>query len=269
MVGALLIVAAVAVALLAASAARLPSLVSTLLVAYLAFVANLGIVTLALSPFHEVTRGGLAVAEAVLLAAALAAWWSRGRPRPAAGTGARGRAEVVADPLTALFLVFVARLLAYELVLALTVPPNNGDSLMYHLPRAAAWAQHGGIYWIPNAPNVALNAYQPLAEQQILFLFVATGSGALLRHAAIPRRARDPRRGLRRRRGGSDSSVRAAACSACLLATFSLLALEATTAQNDLVAASFPRSRRACCSVAGRPSRRWPVPRPRSGSVRS
>src|SRR6185437_1871130 len=33
--------------------------------------------------------------------------------------------------------------------------------------------------------------------------------------------------------------VRAAACSAFLLATFSVLALEAFTAQNDLVAASF------------------------------
>ena len=82
MVGALLVGAAVATALLAACAARFPSLVSTLLAAYLALVANLGLTTLVLSPIHQVTRAGLAVAEGLLLAAALGAWWARGRPGP-------------------------------------------------------------------------------------------------------------------------------------------------------------------------------------------
>ncbi len=128
-------------------------------------------------------------------------------------------------------------LLAYELLLG-TSPPNNMDSLTYHLARAAAWAQHGGIYWIPNAPEVELNAYQPLAEQQNLFLIVATGGGALyflpqyLAELAILVAVY----GASRRLG---FEVRAAACSAFLLATFSALALEAFTAQNDLVAASF------------------------------
>src|SRR5437763_1864776 len=80
MVGVLLIGAAVATAFLAAASLRTPSLVTALLAAYLAFVANLGLVTWALSPLRAVTRGGLAVAEALLLAAALAVWWRRGRP---------------------------------------------------------------------------------------------------------------------------------------------------------------------------------------------
>jgi len=81
--------------------------------------------------------------------------------------------------VTALFLGAVVVLLAYELVLALTAPANNWDSLTYHLSRVAAWMQHGGVYRIPNAPTPRMNEYQPLAEQQILYLFVAIGSGAL------------------------------------------------------------------------------------------
>ena len=68
-------------------------------------------------------------------------------------------------------------------MLALTVPPNNTDALAYHMARAAAWAQHGGLYWIPNAPTDRMNEFQPFAEQQILFLLVAVRGGRL---AALP-----------------------------------------------------------------------------------
>lgn len=247
MVGALLIGSVVASALLAAAAARCSSLVSTLLVAYLAYVANLGVVTLALSPFREVTRDGLAVAEALLLAGALAGWWARGRPGLPLTAARAAVHDVVSDPVTALFLVVVLVLLAYELLLG-SSPPNNMDSLTYHLARAAAWAEHGGIYWIPNAPEVELNAYQPFAEQQNLFLFVATGGGRLY---ALPQYLAELAMlvavyGAARRLG---FAVRAAACSAFLLATFSVVALEAFTAQNDLVAASFPAV--ASCLLLG------------------
>jgi hypothetical protein len=245
----LLVGSAVATSLLLAAAARLPSLAPTLLVAYLAFTANLGLVTLALSPFQWVTRGGLAVAEALLLAGAAVLWWRRGRPGlPLAS--ARGAARVVlASPVTAAFLALVAVVLAYELVLVLTVPPNNGDSLAYHLSRAAAWAQHGGFHWIPNAPTIRMNGFQPLAEQQILFFFVATGRGALF---ALPQYLAQLAilvavYGAARRLG---FDVRAAAGAMFLVATFSVVALEASTAQNDLVAASFPAV--AVCLLLGR-----------------
>ena len=127
--------------------------------------------------------------------------------------------------------------------------------------------QHDGVYWIPNAPSDRLNEFQPLAEQELLFLFVATGSGALF---ALPQFVAELAilvavYGASRRLG---FDVRAAACAAFLLATFSLVALQSTTAQNDLVAASFPVSRRACCSATGRAElalagvrRRWaPAP---------
>jgi hypothetical protein len=235
--GLALIGAAVAVAVLLAAAARLPSLTSFLLVAYLAYVANLGLVTLALSPFREVTRGGLAVAEGLLLAGSVAVWSARGRPSLPFGPARRALRDVLSDPVTVLFLAVVAVLLGYEAVLAST-PPNNHDSLAYHLARAAAWAQHGGIYWIANPPEVEMNAYQPLAEQQNLFLMVATGGGVLY---AVPQYLAELATlvavyGSARRLG---FAVRASVGSAALLATFSVVALEAVTAQNDLVAASF------------------------------
>lgn len=239
MAGVLLIAAAVAVALLAAASVRSASLVTTLLAAYLALVANLGFVTWALSPLRAVTRGGLAVAEAMLLAAALAVWWRRGRPRLPLRVAAAPARRVLTDPVTAVFLAAIATLLAYELVLTLTAPANNWDSLTYHLSRVVAWMQHGGVYRIPNAPTPRMNEYQPLAEQQILYYFVAVGSGALF---ALPQYLAQLAilvavYGAARRLG---FDARAAACSSLLLSTFSLVVIESSTSQNDLVAASFP-----------------------------
>src|SRR5438093_1082004 len=82
----------------------LGGLVSTLLVAYLALVGGVVGVVLALSPFREVTRGGLAVAETLLLAAALAGWWLRGRPGLPLGAVRPALRQLAGDPLVALFL---------------------------------------------------------------------------------------------------------------------------------------------------------------------
>jgi hypothetical protein len=238
-VTALVIGLALASAGFAAASMRLPSVVSTALAGYLALVANLGAVTWALSPFHGVTRTGLTVTEAALAALAFAAWWLRGRPSVDLG-GVRGALQLMArDPVTIVFIVGLVVVLGYELMLALAVPPNNYDSLTYHLSRAAAWKQEGGIHWIANAPTARMNEFQPLAEQEILFLFVAAGSGALF---ALPQYVAQLAilvavYGASRRLG---FDPRASARGAALLAAFSAVALQATTAQNDLVAASFP-----------------------------
>jgi len=236
--GLLLIASAAGSALFAAVAARFTSLVTVLLAAYVLWVANLTLVILVLSPFRAVTQTGLALAEALLLTASVTAWWLRGRP-PLPTSAARAAAgALISEPATALFLVAVLGALAYELLLAGS-PPNNMDSLTYHLAKAAAWTEHGGYYWIPNAPEVELNEYQPLAEQQDLFLFAATRSGGLY---AAPQylaqlAALLAAYGSARRLG---FEVRAAAGGAFLLATFSIVALEAVTGQVDLVAAAFP-----------------------------
>lgn len=248
MIGLLLIGSALASAVLFAFAARLTSLTSTLLVVYLAFTGNLGLITIALSPVHAVDRTGLGAAEAVLLVCAVVLWWVRGRPTPAVAPARKAVLEVVSDVPTAIFLVFVLLLLGYELLLGLTVPPNNIDANSYHLSKAAAWAEHGGVYWIPDAPSARMDAFQPFAEQQLLFLLVAVHGGRLM---AMPQFAAElailvAAYGSARRLG---FAVRPAACAAFLLATFSLFALESTTAQNDLVAASFPAV--AACLLLG------------------
>ena len=255
MVSLLLIGSALATALLIALAARLSSLVSTLLVSYLGFTANLGLTTIALSPVHAVTRAGLGGAEALLLVSAIALWWIRGRPTPPLAAARVAFREVLSDLPTAAFLVFVLVLLGYELLLGLSVPPNNTDALAYHLGKAAAWAQHGGVYWIPDAPSVRMNAFQPFAEQQLLFLLVAVHGGLLI---ALPQFLAELAilvavYGSARRLG---FAPRPAACASFLVATFSLFALEATTAQNDIVAASFPAV--AACLLLG-PGRLEPL----------
>jgi hypothetical protein len=117
------------------------------------------------------------------------------------------------------------------------VPANNWDSVSYHLPRVAACIHHGGVYWVPNAPTDRINEFQPGAEQEIAFLFVATGTGLLY---ALPQFLAQLAIlgaifGAARRLGFAASP---SACAACLTATFGIFAYEASTAQNDLVAAS-------------------------------
>ncbi len=230
MAGLALIVAAGLTSVLAAACLRLRSPLTTLLAAYVAFVANLVLATLVVSPFREMTRGGLAVVEGVLLVSVAVVWWRLGRPRPEL------RAPAL-DGVAVAFLLAIGVLLAYELVLALTVPANNWDSVSYHLPRVAAWIHHGGVYWVPNAPTDRINEFQPGAEQEIAFLFVATGTGLLY---ALPQFLAQLAIlgaifGAARRLGFAASP---SAGAACLTATFGIFAYEASTAQNDLVAAS-------------------------------
>ena len=122
-------------------------------------------------------------------------------------------------------------------MLVLTVPANNWDSLAYHLTRAAFWTQQHGLDWIANAPTGRMNEFQPLAEQEVFFLFAATGTGVLFAVPQYLARARDPRGRLRRL---APPRLRRARLGRECLPALDLRAvtLEATTAQNDLVAAS-------------------------------
>jgi len=233
-VAALLIGGLAATSLLAAAGLRLDSLAATLLAAYLALLGETELITSGLSPLRAVTRTGVGGAEAGILVAVAAVWWLRGRPRlPSASLRA------FRDPLVLAFAALAVVVLGYELAVVLTAPPNNWDSLTYHLTRAAFWAQHDGIYWVPNAPTNRINEFQPLAEQQVLYLFVATGSAALF---ALPQFLAELATMLAiyvaARRLGHDA--RGASCAAIVFATFAVVALESTTAQNDLVAASLP-----------------------------
>ena len=238
MLGWSIVLAATAGALLYAAALRVSGLVSTVLAAYLIFVSDIVLTTVALSSFREVDRAAIGVVQAVFLTSAVGAWVLRGRHRPQMAAAAATMRSLSRSKLTVGFLLLAALLLGYELLLVATAAPNNWDGFTYHLPRVAAWIQHGGIYWIANPPSDILNTRQPVAEQQILFFFATLGKG---RFFALPQYLAQIA-GLvavygASRRLGYDARV--AACTSALLATFSLVSLESTTAQNDLVAASF------------------------------
>lgn len=243
------IVLALAAAVFVALGLRLRGVAATILAGYVAVVTQFGLLTWALSPFRAVTMTGLLVGELVLLAGAVGFWWARGRPGVELAAARSALRAIATDPVTLAFVAVAFCALAYELVLVLTAPPTNWDSLTYHLTRVAAWHQVHGIRWIPNAPTGRLNEFQLLAEQEIFFLFVATGSTIPF---AVPQYVAELAIlvavfGTARRLG---YSARASACAACVLATFTLIALESSTAQNDLVSASFPIAA-ACLLLAG------------------
>jgi hypothetical protein len=226
----------VATALTASTLVRPRSCCRWLLVAYVVFVAETTAITTLLSPFAAVSRTGLGLAVGLTAVAVVTAWLRSGRPRPPAPELPRPHR---ADAALLVLALAVALSLAYEAVLVVAMPPNNWDSLTYHLARVAAWAQHGGVYWIPDAPTARMNEFQPLAEQQILVWFVATGRAALfalpqlLAQLAMVGAVFEVARKL-------GYAARASAFAALLFAAFPLVALEATTAQNDLVAAALP-----------------------------
>ena len=238
MLGWSIVLAAATGSLLFAGAIRLRGLVSSLLAAYLVFVSDLVLTTVALSAFREVDRAAIAIVQAVFLAAAIGVWVLRGRHLPQIDAAGATMRSLVRSWPTLGFLVLAGILLGYELLLVTTAAPNNWDGFTYHLARVAAWVQHGGIYWIANPPSDILNTRQPVAEQQIFFFFATLGKG---RFFALPQYLAQLAGlvavyGATRRLG---FGARVAACTSALLATFSLVSLESTTAQNDLVAASF------------------------------
>jgi hypothetical protein len=234
---ALAVILAVATAWAAAAALRLVSITSFLLAVYLLVAAEVVLVIELLSTFGGVDRRNVLLAETVLLACAgIALFVTRGSARiPRWKPG--GLVEARAHPAVALLLVAVVAALGYELALAILTPPNNWDSMSYHLSRAAAWYQHHRVGFVA-AHTQRENVLQPNAEILVLFTFVfAHGDrwaavwqwlaevACLIAIYALGRRT-----GLERP---------LALLGALLFATLSQTVLQASTTQNDLLTASF------------------------------
>jgi hypothetical protein len=223
----------IATALLVAASIAAYSLTSFLLAAWVVAFAEVEALALLLSPFHAVGRRGYGALELAAFGVALAVWVRRGRPVPRAPDLTSLRAH----PILIVLAAGVGLGLVYELFVCLTVPPNNWDSLTYHLARAAAWYQHGGLYWIANAPTERQNAFPAGAEVADLWSLVAIrsdGAAAVVQFSA-QLAAATATYGIGIRLGFRRS---ASAFAALLVPTFALVVLETTTTQNDLVAAS-------------------------------
>ena len=130
-------------------------------------------------------------------------------------------------------LVGIGLIIAASLVVAVITPPNNWDSLTYHMSRVCQWASHRSVDHYPT--NIARQLYQgPFAEFVILHLYLLTGSdvlanavqcgawaGAVIVASLL---AKD-----------LGASKRGQVWSALLVATAPMAVLQATNTQNDLV----------------------------------
>ena len=225
-----------ATAFLASASLRLRGLAAALLAAYLLAAAEVVGLTLGLSLFHAVGGPGYLVGEAVVAAVVFPVWRRLGRPLPSRPVV--DRRTLARHPLLVALGLVVGLTLAFELFLALVAPPNNWDSMTYHLARAAAWYQHGSIGYLPGANTERLNIFPPNAEIATLYtLALAHGD----RLAALPQYLAGLAcllacYALARRLGFSRSSSLFAAL---LLGSLSQVVLQATTTQNDLIVASF------------------------------
>jgi Dolichyl-phosphate-mannose-protein mannosyltransferase len=225
-----------ATAFLAAAALRLRGLAATLLAAYLFAAAEVVGLTLALSLFHAVDGPGYLAGEALLAAVAFVLWRRVGSPLPR--RPAIDRRVLAPHPLLLTLGVVVGLTLGFELFLALVAPPNNWDSMTYHLARAAAWYQHHSVGYLPGANTERLNIFPPNAEIATLYtLALARGD----RLAALPQYLAGLAclvacYALARRVGFTRSSSLFAAL---LLGSLSQVVLQSTTTQNDLLVASF------------------------------
>ena len=234
----LLCAALVAVtALSLATVARPRGATELVISAYVIGVATIVVASVGLSLVDHYRRTELVVVLAVLAVAAVALV-ARARP-PWPPLPFRPLLAIVrSEPLLAVLAVGVSAAIGYELALALFTPQNDGDALQYHLARAVFWRQQEAIGYVPDAADLRINSFPPLAEILTGFTMVSSAGvqlvglvqlTAMLAAGAVVA-------GLARRVGiGRNGAV----LGALLFLTLPIVALQASTAFNDVVVASF------------------------------
>jgi hypothetical protein len=224
------LLAAMSVRLAAVLAA--PSAPVFLLAAYTFAYGEVVAISLALSPARLVTPRWLLVTLAGLCAATWLATRGRSRTIPLRRwfTDLRTTAS---DPLLAILGFVVLAGLAYAVVLTLTTPQNDIDTLYDHLWRAALWRQNHAVGYPQCSCAGYINGYPPNGEMQLLFTMVLGSTdryvglvqsfgfmAVVVGVAAVARRI-----GLARRE---------ALFGGLLMGTLPIVALQASTGQNDL-----------------------------------
>jgi len=102
----------------------------------------------ALSLVGLLTATALLFGGLIMLIAAAGLWWSYGRPallEPGRPPLAEVWRALRSRPALSVLLAVAAGALSLQAVMAVTVAPNEADSLGYHLPRAASWLQHRSV----------------------------------------------------------------------------------------------------------------------------
>jgi len=226
-------------ALALAAVLRPASLTAFGLAAFILAWANLVLSAEVLSLLRAITPLAFLIIHAVGAAIALIVWRSAGRPRPA-GIAWPSRAAVAksikAYPELWLLAAAVALVYALHAVLNIIVPPNEFDSLTYHLSRIAYWIQFHTLSPWPT-PNLRQTAF-PLNGEigslwSMIFLRLDLLAGFVQWFSALA--AMVSVFGTARLFGRSRTQ---SAFASLLFATLPMILLQSTTTQNDLIVAA-------------------------------
>jgi 4-amino-4-deoxy-L-arabinose transferase-like glycosyltransferase len=196
-----------------------------------------------LSVRHALTRPVLVAvwSAGALIAGAVAAWrYRRNRPesiRWAGVTGSIRRRLADLNRTERVLLGVVLLLILLELLIATVSPPNNYDSMTYHLPKIEHWVAQRTVEFFPTRIH-RQDDYPPGAEYLLLHLRLLTGGDAfynLLQWSAGVGLALLASR-IAGQLGGDR---RAQVLSGFVIGTTALVALEASSTQTDLVMAAW------------------------------
>lgn len=222
-----------------AACLRLPSVAETLLAVYLIAWAEVVVLMLALSTVHAVSRTWTVAGVAGGVGASALIWHARGQPRlPSIRSAVATLRSAIADPIVGFATVAFCIVFAYSALLALLTPANEGDTLAYHLARAAFWAQQHAVGYVPDPTDGRLGPNPPNAEIGQLFSLVVGGSDrfvALTQLLALPATVVAVYATARR----ATAPPREALFGALLFGLMPVVVLQSSTALNDLVTTSF------------------------------
>lgn len=212
--------------------AEKPSLRSSLLSAAIAIGVAVVCITEPLSLFRLFGIGGVtaswAIASCISGAFLFSAWLRRGRSGMALPTKA-GSAGTI--PL----LCGVAFYMAVSALIAMVAPPNNGDSMVYHMTRVAHWLQDRSVEHFPTSYTHNVY-YTPWAEYAIAHLQILASSDRfanMVQWAAMAGSVIGV--SLVAKELGADE--RGQVLSSVLCVTVPMGILQASSTQNDYVAA--------------------------------
>jgi 4-amino-4-deoxy-L-arabinose transferase-like glycosyltransferase len=150
----------------------------------------------------------------------------------------RDAVSSASDRAIAVVALAVATALAYAVALTLSTPQNDFDTIYDHLWRAVLWFSNRAIGYPDCACAPYINAYPPVGEMGAALTMVL---GRADRYVALPQTVALLAIvvgvvGIGRRIGASRAE---ALLGGLLVATLPVVALQASTAQNDLIVASF------------------------------
>lgn len=148
-------------------------------------------VTELLSLVHGITAASLAIAWALPVVAALGLWVASSRQarrssgpqsKPASGvvsiTATPARSATLTDWGDRVLLLGVLLVLSMTALVAWLTPPQTYDSLNYHMPRVAHWAQEHAVHHFTTGIDVQ-NVLTPGAEMIVLHFYVLAGGDRL------------------------------------------------------------------------------------------